>query len=89
MSEMTPVADRASHIDCYEAEFPAGDPQSAIVYPRLVLSAFDMEFPSRDGEPFSATTEIFLLPDVTVSWAKVTASRFTRSVRTIAAHTTD
>jgi len=77
-------------IECYEAAFPATDPQSAAAYSTLLMAAFDFEIPAEaSGLPFAASTEVFMLPDITVSWAKITASRFTRTMRTVAARGTD
>ncbi|MBR0966688.1 helix-turn-helix domain-containing protein [Bradyrhizobium diazoefficiens] len=88
---MDQTADNSiAFIDCYRAEFPADDPQGASSYARMLAHVFDFEIPSSAvAVPFSAVTEIFSLTDVTVSWTSSTASRFTRTTQTIAAHGTD
>ncbi|MBY0430359.1 MAG: helix-turn-helix domain-containing protein [Rhodospirillales bacterium] len=77
-------------IECYTADFPADDPQSAASYAKIIVSSFDFDIPAFAGaERFSARSEIYCLPDITVSRAVATASRFTRTIRTIATHGTD
>lgn len=88
IDHVLPETTRPGFISCFEADFPATDARSAAAYATLLMSAFDFEIPA-SIEPFAASTELFLLPDVTVSWAKITASRFTRTIRTIAARGTD
>ena len=90
MNATQPDADRAGFIECYAAEFRAGDRNDAAAYARFVLAAFDFEIPA-DAAPkaFAASTGLFFLPDVTVSWSRGTASRFSRTTRTIAARGTD
>jgi len=90
MTITRPDANRATFIECYEAQFRAGARNDAEAYAKLNLAAFDFEIPpyaARDA--FAASTGLFFLPDVTVSWAKATATRLTRTVRTIAARGTD
>lgn len=90
MNETLPDAGRSGSIECYEAEFDAQGPLNASAYAKLLLPAFDFERPAfASDQAFAASTEIFLMPDITVSWAKITASRFTRTMRTIAARGTD
>lgn len=85
-----PPGKAPAFIDCFKAEFPAGDPQSAASYARLVAPAFDFEIPSfARAEPFAARSEIFCLPELTVSRASSTASRFARTTKAIAARGTD
>jgi hypothetical protein len=85
-----PETDRSGLITCYEGEFAASDAHSAMAYATVLMAAFDFEIPSAAAsEPFAASTELFLLPELTVTWAKITASRFTRTIRTIAARGTD
>jgi len=90
MNETQPGADRTGLIECYAAQFQAGDRNDAAAYAKVLMAAFDFEIPAyAAGGAFAASTELFFLPDVTVSWAKITASRFTRTTRTIAARGTD
>lgn len=87
MNEPMPAT---GYIECYAAEFDADGPIDAGAYAKLLLPAFDFEVPaSATGQAFAASTELFFLPDMTVSWAKISASRFTRTIRTIAARGTD
>ena len=88
MNPLLPEPDRSGYIECYGAEFPADDPQSLASYTRVLMPAFDHQIPA-SSPPFTASMELFFLPEVTVSWAKVTASRYTRTIRTIAARGTD
>ncbi|MBN9219248.1 MAG: helix-turn-helix domain-containing protein [Mesorhizobium sp.] len=77
-------------IDCYRGVFPEDDPQSVLSYSRIVSPAFDFDVPSlMDGVPFFATSEIYPLPQVTVSRVKSGAGRFTRTIRTMARHGMD
>jgi AraC-like DNA-binding protein len=77
-------------IDCYEATFPASDPSSASSYRRLIASVFGFEIPAfAESLPFFARTEICILPQVTVSRTRSSASRFTRTIRDIARTGTD
>ncbi len=90
MSAPQPDADRAGFIEGYAARFQAGDRNDAAAYARFVMAAFDFEIPACAArETFAASTGLFFLPDLTVSWSMVTASRFTRTTRTIAARGTD
>lgn len=88
---MNQTADKGlAFIDCFRAEFPESEPQSAASYASILAHAFDFEIPSyAAATPFSATSDIFCLPDVTVSRSRSTASRFTRTTRDIAARGTD
>lgn len=88
---MTSPSDKQTGtIDCFKGEFPDTDPQSAASYAKIIAPSFDFEIPDfAKSQPFSATSEIFCLPDVTVSRARSTASRFTRTTQTIAARGTD
>ena len=82
---MTSPDERTAAIDCYQADFPENDPQSASSFARIVASSFDHEIPSfAQAAPFSAKSEIFCLPDVTVSRTSCTAGRFTRTMKTVA-----
>ncbi len=77
-------------IDCYRAEFPEDDPQSAASYGQMLSPVFDFEVPSfARGTAFSARSDIYCLPDVTVSRVRSGASRFTRTAKTIAERGTD
>jgi AraC-like DNA-binding protein len=79
-----------STIDCFWMIFPESDPKSAAAYSKMLLPLFEFDVPDIDGKvPFSCEAEIYCLPDVTVSRTKATASRFTRTVRTIARSATD
>lgn len=85
-----PDADRTGFIECYSAEFRAGDTNDADAYAKLLMATFDFEIPAYAApEAFAASTKVFFLPDVTVSGTQGTASRFTRTVRTIASRGTD
>jgi AraC-like DNA-binding protein len=85
-----PEAGRHGYIACYAAEFAADGPLNADAYAKVLMPAFDFETPAfASGQAFAASTELFFLPDLTVSWARITASRFTRTIRTIAARGTD
>lgn len=77
-------------IDCYRTEFPESDPQSAASFARMLWPVFDFEIPSfAHGTPFFSRSEIYNLPDVTLSRARCSASRFTRTAKTIAERGTD
>jgi len=70
--------------------FPESDAAAGDAYEKLVAPMFDFEIPDHArGVPFSAATEVYCLPDVTVSTVNSTASRLTRTVRTIAGSATD
>ena len=85
-----PTDGQAATIDCYQADFPKSDPHSARSFARIVASSFDHEIPSfAQATPFSARSEIFCLPDVTVSRTRSTSSRFTRTMKRIAADGAD
>lgn len=90
MNARQPDVDPAGLIECYAARFRAGGRDDAAAYARFVMAAFDFEIPAGAApEAFAADSGLFFLPDVTVSWSRVTASRFTRTTRTIAARGTD
>jgi AraC-like DNA-binding protein len=77
-------------IDCYKAEFPEDDPQSAASYGMMLSPVFDFEVPSFARETaFFARSDIYCLPDVTLSRVRSGASRFTRTAKTIAERGTD
>jgi hypothetical protein len=79
-----------STIDCFGMTFPESDPGSLEAYSKMLLPLFEFDVPDLGGKtPFSCEAEIYCLPDVTVSRTRVTASRFTRTVRTIARSATD
>jgi len=88
---MPPPDDQpTTFIDCYRAEFPEDDPQSAASYGQMLSPVFDFDVPSfAHGTPFFARSEIFCLPDVTLSRVRSGASRFTRTAKTIAERGTD
>jgi AraC-like DNA-binding protein len=80
----------AAFIDCYKAEFPEHDSQSAVSYGKMLSPVFDFEVPSfAQAQLFFASSEIYGLPDVTLSRVRSGASRFTRTARTIAERGTD
>lgn len=84
------VQDTASGIDCFHSVFPENDPGAASAYGKLIDPMFEFEIPEYASEtPFFADAEIFCLPDATVTKVRTTASRLTRSVRTIARTATD
>ena len=57
-----------SNIDCFNLIFPENDPAAATAYEKLVATMFDFEIPEDARErPFSAETQVYWLPDVTVS----------------------
>lgn len=86
----SPNDQSAAFIDCYKAEFPEDDPQSAVSYGKILSPVFDFEVPSFAREkPFFARTDIYGLPDVTLSRVRSGASRFTRTAKTIAERGTD
>jgi AraC-like DNA-binding protein len=89
---MSAQADTAAsgYIESYAADFPVGGPDGPEAFARIMVSTFDYELPTfAAAEPFFASAEIFVLPDVTVSRASATAGRFTRSLRAAAALGTD
>jgi AraC-like DNA-binding protein/mannose-6-phosphate isomerase-like protein (cupin superfamily) len=86
----SPKDEQTAYIDCYQAAFPESDPQSVVSFARMLSPVFDFEVPSfAKGTPFFAASEIYSLPQVTVSRAKSGAGRFTRTIRTMARHGTD
>lgn len=90
MNVTPPDVDPAGLIECYTARFGAGERDDAAAYARFVMAVFDFEIPAAAApEAFAASTGLFFLPDVTVSWSRGTASRFSRTTRTIAARGTD
>lgn len=88
---MPPPDDQpTAFIDCYKAEFPEDDPQSAVSYGQMLSPVFDFEVPSFSRETaFFARSDIYCLPDVTLSRVRSGASRFTRTAKTIAERGTD
>ncbi len=79
-----------STIDCFRLIFPETDPQALTAYSKMLLPLFEFEEPDLIKKaPFSSESEVYCLPDVTVSRTRVTASRLTRTVRTIARSATD
>ena len=81
---------KTTYIDCYKAEFPESDPQSAASYAKLLAPVFDFEVPSfASGSAFFARSEIYGLPDVTVSRVRSGAGRFARTIKTMARHGMD
>jgi AraC-like DNA-binding protein len=79
-----------STIDCFRMIFPESDPLALAAYSKMMLPLFEFDVPDLGGKtPFSCEAEIYCLPDVTVSRTRATASRFTRTVRTIARSATD
>jgi len=90
MNAARPAAARPGTVECYAGEFQAGDPQAAAAYAEILTAAFEFDIPAyAAGETFAASTGLCFLPDLTVSWSRITASRFTRTMRTIAARGTD
>lgn len=85
-----PSEPQPTFIDCYKAEFPGNDPQSAELYAKLLASTFEFDVPAfaRDT-PFFAKSEIYCLPDVVVSRTKSAAGRYMRTLKTIARTGTD
>jgi AraC-like DNA-binding protein len=70
--------------------FPATDPDSASAYAKMLLPVFEFERMDVGADkPFSSETEVYCLPDVTVSRVRTPAARLTRTVRTIARSATD
>lgn len=85
---LSPTA--VSTIDCFRMVFPENDPQASAAYGKMMLPLFEFDVPDPGRKtPFSCEAEIYCLPDVTVSRTRATASRFTRTVRTIAKSATD
>ena len=77
--------DIISHIDCFSLIFPKDDPRSADAYTRMMRPVFDFEIPkSARKTRFSCAVDVYRLPDVTVSQTTGSASRFTRTLKTIA-----
>lgn len=90
MNQLLPEPRRPGFIDCYAAEFATGDRSDAAAYAKVLMAAFDFDIPAYAADqPFAASTELFFLPDLTISWARITASRFIRTMRTVAARGTD
>lgn len=77
---------QVAYIDGYRFNFPASDPQSPGYFKKVLQSIFEFEVPPllAESAPFFAESEIFALPDVTVSRARTGASRLTRTIKTIA-----
>ena len=70
--------------------FPASDANAAAHYGKMLQPVFEFDVPDHTRHtPFSSETEIYCLPDVTVSKVRTTAARFTRTVKTIARSATD
>jgi AraC-like DNA-binding protein len=79
-----------SVIDSFRLIFPESDPNAADAYGKLIAPMFDFEVPEyARALPFSAETEVYCLPDVTVSNVRTTASLLTRTVKTIARSASD
>lgn len=79
-----------SNIDCFKMIFPANDPEAANAYEKMVATMYDFTIPDDAREtPFSGETQVFCLPDATVSRVRTTASRLTRTVKTIARSASD
>ncbi|MGV3650153.1 MAG: helix-turn-helix domain-containing protein [Devosia sp.] len=77
-------------IACYRTTFGPEDPDGLRAFAEVVSPSFELTVPEYAvGLPFAARAEVFLLPDVTVSTAETTASRLSRTVRTIATRGTD
>jgi AraC-like DNA-binding protein len=78
------------HIDCFRMIFPETDPLSSAAFAKMMRPLFDFEVPKSAGmAPFSCVADIYCLPDVTVSRTRSTASRFMRTIKTIAQSATD
>ena len=87
---MKPHEQAAAVIESYAFSFPANDPDSAASYATILKSLFDFEIPEyAKDRPFSAEAEIFLLPSVTVSWARSGGGRLTRTAQMLAREGTD
>jgi AraC-like DNA-binding protein len=88
---MNPPDDKQiTHIDCYQAVFPETDPQSAASYAEMLAPIFDFEVPQFAKDlPFFSRSEIYGLPDVTLSRVQSSASRFARTIKTMARHGMD
>ncbi|SFZ81044.1 AraC-type DNA-binding protein [Devosia enhydra] len=77
-------------IACYRTAFGPDNPDGPRAFAEVVSPTFDLSIPDYAADlPFAARAEVFLLPDVTVSTAETTASRLSRTVRTIATRGTD
>lgn len=84
------VKKAVSNIDCFMMIFPKADPRSAAAFRKMMLPLFEFEVPkSARNVPFSSDSEIYCLPDITVSRARSTACRLTRTIETIARSATD
>lgn len=81
---------KPGYIECYGARFQSADAGAASAYATLLMATFEFGVPAYASQrAFAASTEIFMLPDITVSQAQITASRFTRTTRTVATLGTD
>lgn len=90
MPELSTPPRPPANIECYGAQFPPGQPGSIAAFAEVVGPAFDFAIPDfAADQPFSASAEVYFLPDVTLSRARSTASRLTRTARTIAVQGTD
>ena len=82
--------EQSHYVDCYTGAFGIGTPFGLDAYTEVIAPSFD--YALAEGvtpEAFHARTRVVFLPDVTVSYAAGSASRFNRSARTIAAQGTD
>lgn len=79
-----------SNIDCFRMLFPESDPTSASAYAKMMSPVFEFEvMEDARNKPFSSDTEIYCLPDVTVSRVITSSAKLTRTVKTIARTATD
>lgn len=71
--------------------FPASDPDGAAAYAKMIAPVFEFEIPDPSVKtPFASETDVFCLPDVTVSRVRIsTGARLTRTFKTIARTATD
>lgn len=77
-------------IDCYSAEFGGNGPYGVATYAEVLKSSFDFSIPDFAlHQPFFARAELRFLPDLIVSRAQSSASRLSRTGRTIASRATD
>ncbi len=84
------IRNAVSKIDFFKFSFPETDPDAALAYEKLVSPMFDFDIPeTARATPFFARTEVYCLPDVTISRVSTSASRLTRTVGTIARTATD
>ena len=80
----------APTIDCFRVLVPETDPLGAAAYAKMMRPMFDFEIPDfAKGAPFSSVTDVYRLPDATVSQTTTSASRLTRSLKTIARSAAD